>query len=345
MRYVLTYIIALFAVLQTVSFIGGVLQETDTVNDHIVQVSSEATQTASVISALIEDRSEKPVEILLVGDLMLSRNVKSVVNKYGNGDYRYLFANIKETLSSADVVFGNLEGPISNIGEDGGKKYSFRFSPTATPAVKDAGFDVMSLANNHALDWGREALCDSAQRLLNVGITPVGAGCNEVQANQPFFKEVNGNLLAFLAFTEFEIWGAAGVDKPGLSKWDVDYIADKVSMLKNFSDVDVIFVSLHWGDEYQTRSSEKQQTLGQALIDAGADVIIGHHPHVAQEIERYKDGRIIYSLGNFIFDQNFSQETMKGLMARVVVKNGGVLDIEPIELELDEHYRPSVANK
>jgi poly-gamma-glutamate capsule biosynthesis protein CapA/YwtB (metallophosphatase superfamily) len=344
MKQLLSYMIVLFATLQTVSFIGGVIQETDIVNDSILQVSKEATQTASAISALIDERSERPIEILLVGDLMLGRNVRSVVNKYGSGDYRYLFANIKETLTSADIVFGNLEGPISNVGEDGGGRYSFRFSPTAIPAIKDAKFDVLSLANNHALDWGRDAICDSANRLMDKGIAPIGAGCNEKEANRPFIIEINGSRLAFMAFTEFGTWGAAEIDKPGLSKWDTDYISNRVRSIKDLNGADVVFVSLHWGDEYQSRSSKEQQALGQLLIDVGADVIVGHHPHVIQEIERYKNGWIIYSLGNFIFDQNFLEETMSGLMARVVVKNGEVLNIEPIRLELDEHFRPSVSD-
>lgn len=301
-------------------------------------------RTDSVVTQYITDKISKPKEytVVLVGDMMLDRGVKSKVYQFGGGNYDFLFENIHHILQSADVTFGNLEGSLSNVGADTGKPYSFRFETKTASALQTAGFDVVALANNHILDWGRNSLCETVKNLEAVGIFGSGAGCETNRAEQAYIHELpDGTKLGFLSFTEFYKGGYAREDAAGLAQYTEENMKNRIADLKE-KGIDIIFVSIHWGTEYHTRSNELQQNLARTLVDAGANIIVGHHPHVAQEVEKYKDSWIIYSLGNFIFDQKFSEQTMKGLLANVVIRDGVVADIEPIVVYLNENYQPAI---
>lgn len=340
----LLFSVLFFAVAVGGAFFHDVLHTRDVVTAETEQHVVQYTQTAAAIEALKKARAEKPYTVVLVGDIMLDRGVEaSVHNNYG-GLFKGIFEGVRQVLTDADVAFGNLEGPISDRGVDGGKVYSFRFDTAAAPALKDAGFDVLSVANNHALDWGREALCDTTERLKKEHIYPVGGGCTIESAREPAFFDIGDTRIAFVAFTDFDTWGTATSAVPGLAPFDVRLLSEQIGALKKERRADIVFVSIHWGDEYETRSHEKQQALGQALIDAGADVIVGHHPHVVQEIERYGNGWIIYSLGNFIFDQYFSEETMQGMLAQVTISQGRIVDIYPRLVLLDQTFAPRVVD-
>ena len=332
-----------FAVLGAVMFFGF-----DAVGQEYVKVAHQASLvTDNVITQYLSDKVSKPKEytVVLVGDMMLDRGVESKINQFGNGDFNFAFDNIRHILTAADVTFGNLEGSLSDVGADTGKPYSFRFKPELAGALQNAGFDVMALANNHILDWGRTSLCATVGNLEAVGIFGSGAGCETNRAEQAYIHELpDGTELGFLSYTEFYKEGYAREETPGLARYTEENMTTRTAELKE-QGVDIVFVSLHWGAEYHTRSNEKQQNLARLLVDAGADVIVGHHPHVAQEIEKYKDSWIIYSLGNFIFDQNWSEQTMKGLLANVVIRDGEVADIERVVTYLNENYQPTIDPK
>lgn len=284
-----------------------------------------------------------PYTLVFVGDLMLSRGVDYMVKKYGGGDYRYPFLKIADELKRADLLFGNLEGPISDRGSNQGSIYSFRAEPKAVEGLQFAGFDMMSVANNHIFDWGRDALADTISVLGINGIKSVGAGKNDEEANQPVRFALGDLRLAFLAYTNLmpQSLGAT-IDHPGLSSFSIEKATEAIRAAKQ--DEDIVIVSFHWGDEYQTHSNALQQKIAHALIDAGADLIVGHHPHVAQETEEYNGGHIIYSLGNFVFDQNFSADTQKGLMANVTVDadNETIEKVEPIEIRFTKTFQPYI---
>ncbi|MCA9353152.1 CapA family protein [Patescibacteria group bacterium] len=282
---------------------------------------------------------EKIYTIFAIGDIMLDRGVETKIKNLGQ-DYSFSFDLIKEDLTTADIVFANLEGSVSDIGVDTGKEYSFRFEPIVVEALSDSGIDVVSLANNHILDWGRDALCDTTKNLDRVGIYYVGAGCNNDQAEAPYIVTLGDTRVAFLAYTEFYIGAHATSDRPGLSEYNMEKISNRIHTLKEQSEVDLVFVSMHWGEEYKNRATLNQVVLGRALVDAGADVVIGHHPHVDQEIERYDNGWIIYSLGNFVFDQSWSEETMQGLLAEIQIQHKHVYDIVPKMVQLNSNYQP-----
>jgi len=285
--------------------------------------------------------------LLFVGDIMLSKNrgVGKQIKKYQNTKYPFL--KIADKLKSADITFGNLEGPISSRGKDMGGRYSFRAEPRVIEGLRFAGFDIMSIANNHIFDWGEEAFDDTLLILRSNDIDAVGGGINYTKANIPIIKNVNGTKIAFLAYStvDYDI-NAFNAEEgiSGKSSFNLGNTKRAVKRIKELGIADIVAVSFHWGEEYKTRSNIGQQNIARTLIESGADMIIGHHPHVVQEIERYKGGWIVYSLGNFVFDQSFSEETMRGLMVEVKVDNKSktISSIDPIDIEISETFQPKV---
>jgi poly-gamma-glutamate synthesis protein (capsule biosynthesis protein) len=237
---------------------------------------------------------DKPnIKLAFVGDIMLDRGVKASVYKNFNGDYGELFAKVSAELKSYDFLFGNLEGPVSDKGVDGGNIYSFRMEPVVLPALKEAGFDGFSIDNNHILNYGLEALVDTKIRLNESGLIMGGDNFN-----------ISGVKINILTFNEF-----ANLDLEQIKK---DIIEMKINN-------DLVIAYFHFGEEYAPEPNEYQKIVAKLAIDSGADLVIGAHPHVIQPLEQYKGKYIMYSLGNFIFDQNFSSETMEGGLLEVEV--------------------------
>jgi len=276
----------------------------------------------------------EPVEILFVGDVMLSRQVGKVMEREQN--YKYPFLRVASILQEADIVFGNLEGPISSRGYDAGSEYSFRGDPRVVEGLSFAGFDVMSLANNHIWDWGAEAIDDTISILSDNGIATVGAGNDFNEANSPSIIDLDDTSVGFLSYTTLYPEGLKAT-KEGAGVSNIDLALQKVAELAE--NVDVVIVSLHWGEEYELLSNESQQKLSRSLIDVGADIIVGHHPHVTQEVERYKNGWILYSLGNFVFDQTFSEDTRTGMVAQATI-NGDVIELSTKRIYISETFQP-----
>ncbi len=285
-----------------------------------------------------EDR-KKEVTIALVGDIMLDRGVKRSVEQNFSGDYSALFQNVPE-LFEADIAFANLEGPIAAGGRNVGSQYSFRMSPAVLPALKGAGFDVLSFANNHVGDWSREAFLETLTLLNQSQIAYVGAGINKQEAFVPKIISTNGQRIGFLAFSDVgPNWLAAKESTPGIAIAEEKTITEAVQAAAG--QVDTLIVSFHWGEEYKPRTLQ-QKKLAELAIDAGADVIIGHHPHVIQATETYKGKPIFYSLGNFIFDQSFSAETMRGAVVFLTISPEGQISYEQKTTDLNKSYQPQI---
>ena len=282
--------------------------------------------------------------LIFVGDIMLDRDVEGSIYANGAGDWRYPFFYIADLTAGADIAFANLEGNLSDKGANQGSIYSFRIDPRALEGLIYAGFDVLSLANNHSLDYGPTALFDTINRLNQVGIKTSGAGKNEETANAPaIFELSDGTKIAYLAYTDlypksFE----ATPTSAGISHYSEELIIQAIQKAKAETGADLVVVSLHWGYEYELEPANQQRILAHELIDAGADLIIGHHPHVVQPVEKYKDGIIVYSLGNFIFDQFFSKETMTSLAVEVTVKNKTISEVVEIPLQITPTYQPEL---
>ncbi len=273
----------------------------------------ENKQAASVLSL---EQADRKLTLLFVGDIMLDRYVAKYIQE--NNDPVFPFRNVGDFLRDADITFGNLESVISDKGRNVGSIYSFRADPTVVEGLVWAGFDVLSLANNHSFDWTYAALMDTVERLRKVSILPVGAGLSYEEANAAQIVEKNGIRVGWYAFTNLT------PQREGLSVFDESKSIERIRTERKEKDLDRVIVSMHWGDEYQTQSNDLQKRIAHALADGGVDIIVGHHPHVAQEVEWYNDTLILYSLGNFVFDQNFSEETMKGMAVKVTISEDDI---------------------
>lgn len=291
-------------------------------------------------AALTAARPAGPQRVTLaaVGDVMLGRTIGEAMQRHGT-DYPY--AHVAPVLREADVAFGNLEVALTDGGTKANKDYTFR-APTAYAAsLAAAGFDVMALANNHALDYGMAGITDGAAALRSHGVLPVGAGGNEAQAREPAVVEANGLRIAFVACVAVpddsgtgygRAQMEAGPNRPGVYWCEPEKVAQDVRAAA--SRADVVVLSMHAGFEYTETPNQLQQSVARAAIDAGAALVLGGHPHVLQGVEFYRGGVIIYSLGNFIFDLDNADRAQPGLPSvlsvifRVTLDGDGVRGIE-----------------
>lgn len=242
-----------------------------------------------------------PLVVAAAGDVQLSRRVAAVVRAKG---WAAPFRRAAELVASADVAFCNLECPASYLGspfpgkEDTG--VLFRADPGALLGLKAAGFDVASLANNHAMDWLAPALEETLAALDVLEIERCGAGRNAEEARRPAFLEAAGRRLAFLAYVE-PMWSAVPAGEgAGVALIDAEPVLREVRAAA--AAADLVFVSLHWGEEHRGVPREEDRAFARSVVDAGAAAVIGHHPHVLQGAEFHKGAPILYSLGNFVFD-------------------------------------------
>lgn len=287
--------------------------------------------------------TENPITLLFAGDIMLDRGVTYQIEKQGNNDFRFPFLKIASEIQKADLAIANLESQISDKGIKVGSIYSFRANPKTIEGLTFAGFDILGLANNHAFDYGKQALSDSINRLLETNINPVGAG-NESQAFAPAIKTVKETTIAIFAYTDQgpETWQAnkENIGVALVSKENLERVKADISLAKKLANI--VIVSFHSGQEYQTEPTETQISFSRAFIDAGADIVVCHHSHVIQPEEKYKDGYIFYGLGNFVFDQGFSPETMKGKIVEVVVEDKKIKRVLAKEIKINEFFQPEL---
>ncbi len=279
--------------------------------------------------------------LVFVGDIMLDRGVEAVVNKSEGGNFNALFKN-SYFIESATLAFANLEGPVSDKGYDLQNLYSFRMVPRVIDALKNAGFDAVSVANNHIGDWGRAAFEDTLTRLGTAGILAVGGGFNKDDARKVKVKDVNGLKIGYLGFTDVGPEWLAENDSLSVILLASNSEFEKI-ITEAAKEVDHLVVSFHYGNEYEAKANARQKSLSRKAIDAGARIVVGHHPHVVEEVERYKDGVIAYSLGNFIFDQNFSEETKQGLVLQVVLDGKKIAEVNQAIVRQDDHLIPRLA--
>ncbi|MEC0266535.1 CapA family protein [Paenibacillus anseongense] len=276
------------------------------------QPSPAATANAIVPSSspAVSDKptsSSGQVNLTFVGDVLLASKVEDILKQKG---YDYPYTNVKDYLTKPDFTIANLETPITTKGTEQKKDYVYRSSPLALPPLKDAGIDLVNLANNHVMDYGPEGLQDTMNALDQEGIKRMGAGNDLNEAYQPVILEKNGMKIAFFGFSRVvpEASWKAGPGRIGVAE-TYNYKPPVEAIQKAKESADLVVVVAHWGVERSDHPDKYQTDLAHRYIDAGADLVVGGHPHVLQGFEQYKGKWIAYSLGNFIFTTNDVSKT------------------------------------
>jgi hypothetical protein len=263
--------------------------------------------------------------LLAVGDVMLGRGVLAEPDP---------FADVTAWLQTADLVLGNFEGVIADLDSSSPPPgYDLRMPPTAAAQLRAAGFDLVGLANNHSLDLGPAGLEHTAAQLTAAGLAVIGAGPDWETAVQPAIHMINDTRLALLAFNAIPDPVGQDAILPQTAHswtradWELETAVAAVTAAR--AQADAVIVSIHWGYEYQLQVDPAQRRMAEALFDAGADLIIGHHPHVVQATAVHADRFVAYSLGNFVFDQG-QGETGQGLALRAVFDGEGLLGVQAL---------------
>jgi len=281
--------------------------------------SDELTQSIDTPSPIVTTTNpvREKVHLVFVGDMMLDR---SVYRKMSASGIDYPFRRLGDIFTGADLVIGNLEGPITARGNHGVPNGSllFKFEPETAAALKDAGFDYVSLANNHTNNQGAVGFTDSQEHLAAANVTAFGHP-RQVTLDEVALIEVKGWKLALIGWNMIEVADT--------------YQQELLTMIQELdATVDQVVILPHWGNEYKPQTVAQVDTA-HALIDAGADLIIGAHPHTVQGVELYNDRPIFYSLGNFIFDQYWSDPTEQGLAVRITLTETALTaELVPIDL-------------
>lgn len=287
--------------------------------------------------------TEEEVSLLAVGDIMLSRYVARKID--AKDDIHYPFINVRNYLKQADIVFGNLESPITAGRKIGSGEMIFRANPGMEQALKEVGFNVLSLANNHVPNFGDRGIRETLAYLDTAGIKHTGAGWDDADAYAPVFLEIKGFTFAFLAYNDTDVVPPVYEATPVHGGTAFMNIARMVTAIREAKrHADFVVVSMHSGHEYTAKANHSQSFFAHTAIDNGADLVIGHHPHVVQPIETYQGKFICYSLGNFIFDQSRSG-TREGLMAEFIFDRVGIVRIGLIPVIIEEYCRPRIVSE
>lgn len=271
----------------------------------------------------------EPVRMLFAGDLTLSDNVEQFVGSRMG----YVFERWKPGRE-ADVFMVNLEHPITTWTERVEKKFNFKMSPAYGAILLDAGVTLVNSANNHIFDYGFQGIDDTMRYLDSLGIPYTGIGRNLKDARKPVILERKGRKIGFLGYFGGGDFAATS-DTPGYAPRYTRFIVEDVKKLRK--QVDYVVVNFHWGVERAPLPEEWQRTLAHRVVDAGADLIIGHHPHILQGIERYKGAVIAYSLGNFVFGGNSLHTYETGVLQVILSDGGAEVDLIPVSVR---RWRP-----
>jgi len=282
---------------------------------------------------------KKPIRILFVGDMMFDRHIREAVEKYGGParipmsasgseagkDYNYILEPVKESLSQYDLVVGNLEGPITGNKSvsvatkmDERNNFIFTFDPSVAQVLAENNIKLVDLGNNHILNQGEKGVEQTKKYLDEAGVGYFGdTGNDESSTLVKDFREIK---IGFVSYN---------YSVPN----SIEIAVENIKSAREQSDV--VIVCSHWGTEYKTGDPGATiRALAHRFIDAGADAIIGTHPHVVQTSEEFQGKKIYYSLGNFIFDQYFQKETMEGLGAEVMIKSDGTIEYNELKFEM-----------
>ncbi len=281
-----------------------------------------------------------PITLAFTGDVMFGRTVNSHMLSTAAND-PYPFTYTADFLRGFDLTIGNLECVISKLGTPVPKSYNFRGDARAYDRLLNAGFDLVSVANNHSGDYGKDAFLDEFTTLPTRGLTPIGGGHNKQQAHTPIFKTVRDTTIAFLAYDEIDPFSFAATDTtPGHAWLTADALRNDIALARTQADFVIPFV--HWGVEYHTDFTAHQRQLAQTAIDAGADLVVGAHPHVIEPYEMYKGKLIVYSLGNFVFDNMLEEVVRRGNILALTIQKQQLLSWKLVPTRIGDWGEPKL---
>jgi len=295
---------------------------------------------------LINENPDPPTDGLVLsfgGDVMLGNWIVDRAERTG---YDYFFKNIKSFFTEADISFCNLESPFTHTGVPFEKEYVFKVPPDLVKILSSAGIDVVSLANNHMMDYGEKGLINTMDTLKKHDILYCGAGRNKSEASKDVIIGKSGIRFGFLSYSMTfpkEFW--AGEDKAGTAYPYEDEMIRSIEELDKTADI--IIVSFHWGAEKSNYPKDYQIQFAHKAIDCGADIIIGHHPHVIQGVEIYRDKVIFYSLGNLVFG-SYSPYAKIGVISQVYINKKSIekVQITPISIfNREVQFQPKLLNE
>jgi poly-gamma-glutamate capsule biosynthesis protein CapA/YwtB (metallophosphatase superfamily) len=284
-----------------------------------------------------ENEAEPSVTLSFVGDVMMTGRVETLLREKG---FDFPYAHVKSMFHQDDLTIANLETPVTKRGTPAAnKEYVYKSPPEAIPALKAAGVDLVNLANNHSMDQGVAGLLDTFHVLDENGIEYVGAGADANRAYAPVFVERQGITMAFFGFSRVvpEVSWYAGKNKPGVAaSYDPSRAVEAIRAAKEKADLVVVIA--HWGKEKVDDPVDHQKDLARAYIDAGADLVVGGHPHVLQGFESYKNKWVAYSLGNFIFTRSVDPKTWETMVLQASCTKTGTCEVKmlPYHAELGQ---------
>lgn len=277
-------------------------------------------------------RASDTISLVFAGDVVLDDSAGALIARGGDP-----FAEFASLFAGADIRIANLECVVATTGSAGDKNYTFRAHPRTLPVLK-RHFDALALANNHSGDYGREAFSEMLGLLKGAGIGQFGGGYNLSEAHTPLIVERKGLRIALLGYSEFMPRSfEADYDAPGVAWSEDEQVVDDIRKARTVYRADIVIPVMHWGWENELVANARQRQLARVMLDAGADAVIGGHPHVTQDIEHYRGKPIIYSVGNFVMKETDNDNQRRGWLLRLRLDKHGVssFDTRTARISLD----------
>ena len=304
----------------------------------------EIPETADLFSGdELEQHLEKigsdAFSLVAVGDIMLGGRSRKFIKEFGA---KYIFESVRPLFRRAPIGLANLEGPIAREAEKTERNYTYRVSPRTTKAMLKAGINVVTLANNHLLDCGRDGVLETLQHLDEAGVAAIGAGANKQAAHAPAILPAGDLRVGLLGYYWNQRTSARGPWPGSALDTPPELLAADIAGLKG--KVDRIVATFHWGVPYVREPSEADRAKARFAVDCGADIVIGHHPHVVQPFEIYRGRPIFYSVGNFTFGSGNSRGESLLLGVRFE-KTQTIIEIYPAYVKNRDprvHYQPKI---
>src|ERR1700730_15016847 len=268
--------------------------------------ASEDLFSAELLENCLAAVGESPFSLIAVGDIMLGGRARRRIKEHG---WDYPFSAVLPILQRAPIVLGNLEGPLAQKAQKQNRNFSYRVRPKVASSLLRAGINVVTLANNHLVDCGRQGVLETLEALAVAGVTPLGAAANEQGAHEPVIREAGGLRIGLLGY----YWNrrcAATAKLPGSAMGVFEELESDIRKLRR--QVDRVVVTFHWGRPYNPEPSPRARAKALFAVDCGAHAVVGHHPHIIQAFEIYRRCPIFYSIGNFAFGSGNSRA--EGLM-------------------------------